>query len=39
MEGKSIVDQFHELEKACVGFENYINNEDKYYLETLEALR
>ena len=37
--GKSIQDEFHDLEKQCIGFENFINNEEKYYLETLENLR
>jgi hypothetical protein len=41
MEGtpENLVDRFHELEKQCIGFDNYINNEDKYYIETLEKLR
>ena len=34
-----IVDQFHKLEKECIGFDNYVNCEDKYYKETLEGLR
>jgi hypothetical protein len=38
-EGIPIMDRFHELEKQCLGYENYVNCEDKYYLETLEKLR
>lgn len=36
---KTLVEQFHDLEKQCIGFENYINTEDQFYLETLEGLR
>jgi len=39
MEGASLADRFHELEKQCIGFDNYINCEDKFYIETLEGLR
>lgn len=39
MEGRSLEDRFHEFEKQCIGFENYINCEDKFYIETLEGLR
>ena len=34
-----MVSQFHELEKQCIGFENYINADEEHYLETLEGLR
>ena len=38
-EQKTLLDKFHELEVACLGFENFINCEDTYYKETLEKLR
>jgi hypothetical protein len=33
------MDRFHALEKQVIGFENFVNCEDKYYNETLEKLR
>lgn len=39
MEGKSLVDQFHDLEKICIGYDNYENCNDESYLDTLEKLR
>eukprot|EP00347_Sterkiella_histriomuscorum_P001695 403371033 len=36
---KTLIEQFHELEKACLGFENYVNCNDEAYFETLEKLR
>jgi hypothetical protein len=33
------MDLFHQLEKECLGYENFVNCEDKYYCETLEKLR
>ena len=38
-ETMTIMERFHKLEKECIGFENYINCEDKYYLDSLERLR
>lgn len=38
-ETMTIMESFHKLEKECLGFENYINCEDRYYLDTLERLR
>jgi hypothetical protein len=38
-ETMTIMERFHKLEKECLGFENYINCEDSYYLDTLERLR
>jgi hypothetical protein len=38
-ESKSIMEKYHALEKECLGYENFVNCEDKYYLETLEKLR
>ena len=32
-------EEFHRLEKECVGFDNYVNCEDKYYIKTFEGLR
>ena len=39
MEERTLADQFHDLEKICVGYENYINCSDESYIETLEKLR
>jgi hypothetical protein len=30
---------FNNLEKACLGFENYVNAEEKNYIETLNKLK
>jgi len=38
-ETMSIMERFHKLEKECLGFENFVNCEDKYYLDTLERMR
>ncbi len=38
-ESQTIMERFHKLEKECLGFENFVNCEDKFYLETLEKLR
>lgn len=38
-ETMTIMERFHKLEKECLGFENFVNCEDKYYLNTLERLR
>jgi len=34
-----IMEAFHKLEKECLGYENFVNCEDKNYCETLEKLR
>ena len=34
-----MVEQFHELEKQCIGYDNFINCNDEAYLGTLEKLR
>ena len=34
-----ICEQFHKLEKACIGFDNFIDNDDEHYLKALEGLR
>jgi len=36
---KTIVEEFHDLEKLCIGFDNYINCSDEAYTDTLEKLR
>jgi len=33
------MDLFHKLEKECIGYENFVNCDDKNYCETLEKLR
>ena len=33
------MEQFHKLEKECIGFDNGVNCDDEHYLETLEGLR
>ena len=33
------IERFHSIEKEVLGFENFVNCEDKYYLGTLEKLR
>ena len=38
-ETMTVMERFHRLEKECLGFENFVNCEDKYYLDTLERLR
>jgi hypothetical protein len=38
-ETMTVMERFHKLEKEGIGFENYINCEDKFYLDTLERLR
>ena len=34
-----MVEEFHRLEKECVGFDNYVNNDDKFYIKTFDGLR
>ena len=36
---KTLIEEFHDLEKACLGFENYVNCNDEAYIDTLEKLR
>ena len=36
---ESITARFHKLEKACIEYDNGIDNEDKHYIKTLEELR
>ena len=35
----NVVEKMHQLEKECIGYENYINAEEKNYVNTLENLR
>ena len=39
IENIDIVEFFHKLEKECIGYENFVNCDDKHYLKTLENLR
>jgi hypothetical protein len=32
-------EMFHILEKECIGYENFVNCDDKHYSKTLENLR
>lgn len=34
-----VIEAFHKLEIKCVGYENYVDCEEKNYIETLEELR
>ena len=38
-DSRTILEKFHELEKKCIGFENYVENDEKSYIDTLEKLR
>jgi len=38
-EEQQILDEFHRLEKRCLAFENYEDNEDKHYLAVLQGLQ
>lgn len=37
--GKTVQEDFFELEKQCIGYENGIDCDDKSYKDTLEKLR
>ena len=37
--GASIHEEFHQLEKQCVGFENYVNSNDEHHAKALEGLK
>jgi hypothetical protein len=39
VESDSLVDKFHKLEKACVGYEDFINATEANYLKTLDGLK
>jgi hypothetical protein len=34
-----MIEKMHELEKQCIGFDNYINCGDEQYIKTLDGLR
>lgn len=34
-----IYEKMHELEKECIGYDNYVNCDDEHYLKTLEGIR
>ena len=36
--GTNILDRFHELEKECLGYDNFVNCDDEHYIKTLEGL-
>ena len=35
----SIADDFHKLEKECVGYNDYVNADEEHYLATLDGLK
>jgi hypothetical protein len=35
----SIADDFHKLEKECVGYNDYVNADEEHYLATLDGIR
>lgn len=39
LEQESILDRFLKLERECIGYDNYINCDDKHFSDTLENLR
>ena len=39
IENIDAVELFHILEKECIGYENFVNCDDKHYMKTLENLR
>ena len=36
---QEVLDKFHKIEKDCIGYENMVNNEDKFYIKTLNEVR
>ena len=38
MESHSIKEDFEKVQKMCLGFEDCINNEDKYFKEAMQIL-
>lgn len=36
---QELFDKFHELEKECIGYDNFVNNDDEHYKKTLDGLR
>jgi hypothetical protein len=39
MESDDIYERFHKLEKTCIGFDNYVDCEEKNFLKALDDLR
>ena len=39
METEDIYERFHKLEKACIGFDNYVDCEEKNFIKALDDLR
>ena len=33
------MEKMHELEKECIGYDNFVNCDDEHYLKTLDGLR
>lgn len=34
-----LCEKFHQLEKECIGYDNYVDADDEHYKKTLEGLR
>ena len=34
-----LCEKFHQLEKECIGYDNYIDADDEHYKKTLEGMR
>jgi hypothetical protein len=34
-----MIEKMHELEKQCIGFDNYVNCGDEQYIKCLDGLR
>lgn len=39
MDEAQVVEEFHKLEVKCIGYDNFVDCEDKNYIATLEELR
>ena len=39
MDEAQIIEAFHKLEIKCIGYDNFVDCEDKNYMATLEELR
>jgi len=35
----SIVEEFHRLEKECVGYDDYVNADEEHFIRTLDGLK
>ena len=38
-ESKSLVEDFHKLEKQCVGYDDYINADEEHFLKTIDGFK